>query len=136
MREVYSTRAHAKRALVRQATARVAPTIGHPENNRASRATRVGAKFQVTQLRIWVTPSDAPPSRPFLVMALDLNHDRLLAQDMFPRTPTAEDVEAVLADAMKHSSYASKRVWVCHRERSEAVSPPTPGDASLRSRFA
>ncbi len=56
----------------------------------------------VTQLRIWITPEDAPPSRPFLVMALDLDHDRVLAQDMFPQTPTAEDVEAVLADAINH----------------------------------
>lgn len=56
----------------------------------------------VTQLRLWITPEDAPPSRPVLVMALDLDHDRLLAQDMFPQTPTAEEVEGVLADAMNH----------------------------------
>ncbi len=58
----------------------------------------------VTQLRIWITPEDEPPSRPFIVLVLDLDHDVLPGQDMFPHAPTVEDVEAVLAEAMNKPS--------------------------------
>jgi tetratricopeptide (TPR) repeat protein len=54
----------------------------------------------VTQLRIWVTPEDEPPSRPFLALVFDLDHGLLLDQEIFPDTPTPEKVEAVLADAI------------------------------------
>jgi tetratricopeptide (TPR) repeat protein len=54
----------------------------------------------VAQLRLWITPEDEPPSRPFLVLVFDLDHGRLLDQEMFPATPTPAQVEGVLADAI------------------------------------
>ncbi|MBP7691422.1 MAG: tetratricopeptide repeat protein [Anaerolineales bacterium] len=54
----------------------------------------------VTQLRVWITPEDAPPSRPFLALVLDPEQDLLLGQEMFPEPPTVEQIEGVLADAI------------------------------------
>jgi tetratricopeptide (TPR) repeat protein len=66
------------------------------------RQTRETWGVLVAQLRIWITPDDAPPSRPFLVMVLDLDNDRVPGQDMLSHTPTPDDVETVLAAAMNH----------------------------------
>ena len=49
----------------------------------------------VTQLRLWITPEVEPPSRPFLVLVLDLDNDRVPGQDMLSQTPTPDDVETV-----------------------------------------
>ncbi len=61
----------------------------------------------VAHLRIWITPEDAPPSRPFLAMVLDLDNDRVPGQDMFPQAPTLDEVESVMAHAMNHPAPGS-----------------------------
>src|SRR3990172_221892 len=54
----------------------------------------------VTQLRLWITPEDEPPSRPFLVLVLDLDSDRVPYQDMFPQAPPPGGGEWVWVKAM------------------------------------
>lgn len=77
------------------------PRKRHPKPSDRPQTLETWGAF-VTQLRLWITPDDAPPRRPFIVMVLDLEHGALLAQDIFPEMPTAEEVEGVLANAINH----------------------------------
>ncbi len=61
----------------------------------------------VVQLRLWITPDDAPPWRPYLVMVLDLEHDLVTHHDIAQAAPTPENVEAALAKAMNRPARGS-----------------------------
>lgn len=54
----------------------------------------------VAQLRTWIAPEEGAPYRPYGLLVLDLTHDKLMAMQLFPGPPTAEETEAVLADAI------------------------------------
>ncbi|MBI3764850.1 MAG: hypothetical protein HY260_23665 [Chloroflexi bacterium] len=56
----------------------------------------------VFQLRIWITPEDQSPYRPFVIMVIDLTNDLILNSDMAQTTPDANAVLAVLRNAMNH----------------------------------
>lgn len=54
----------------------------------------------VVQLRLWITPDDAPPTRPYVVMVLDLKHGMVVGSEMFDTAPTPADVHTTLLTAM------------------------------------
>lgn len=53
------------------------------------------------QLRMWITPEDEPPYRPYLLVVVDLDHGYLLASDTLAAPATAADMSAALQKAMR-----------------------------------
>ncbi|MGH2521015.1 MAG: DUF6930 domain-containing protein, partial [Anaerolineales bacterium] len=54
----------------------------------------------VVQLRLWITPDDAPPHRPYLVMVLDLEQGAVVGSEMFEALPAPGEVHQALLKAM------------------------------------
>lgn len=52
------------------------------------------------QLRLWITPEGEAPYQPYIVLVLDLTRDKLLANEIMPQPPTADEIESALAQAM------------------------------------
>jgi tetratricopeptide (TPR) repeat protein len=61
------------------------------------------------QLRVWITPEDEPPHRPFVVMVLDLDHDFILGNDMFAQAPTPDEVFRALRNVIRRPAPGTGR---------------------------
>jgi tetratricopeptide (TPR) repeat protein len=81
------------------------------------------------QLRIWITPEDQPPSRPYMLFILDLDHDLMLGGEMFDHDPSAGDVLDVLLQTMARPQARTggprrpARVVCADRGLAEALAP-------------
>ncbi len=51
-------------------------------------------------MRIWITPPDEPPSRPYLTMVFDVTNDLIVASDLASTEPSPDKVRDVLFKAM------------------------------------
>ncbi len=51
-------------------------------------------------MRIWITPPDEQPSRPYLIMVFDVTNDLIVASDLAPTEPSPDKVRDVLFKAM------------------------------------
>jgi tetratricopeptide (TPR) repeat protein len=63
----------------------------------------------VAQLRVWITPEDGPPTRPAIILILDLDHDFLIPTDLRAEMPSPENVFKALTDIMAKPPKGSGR---------------------------
>ena len=63
----------------------------------------------VQQLRIWITPPDEPPSRPYLIMVLDLTRDFLMGENLLDHAPTPDEVREVIFKTIAKPAKATGR---------------------------
>jgi len=82
-----------------------------------------------TRLRAWIAVAGQLAQRPFLVLALDLDHDRILYHNLLEQPPTSEDVERALAEAMTKPARGSGKprrpttVRLADPELAQALAP-------------
>jgi hypothetical protein len=76
---------------------------------RAARLPQGNATWHATARRApaWITPKNKPPYRPYVILVLDAQSDRIRQTKMEDDRPTPEVVLAALADAMQKPVLAS-----------------------------
>lgn len=78
------------------------------------------------QLRMWISPEDAPPSRPYAIFIVDLDHGLIMALDLTETEPTPEQVRDSLFKAM---SKPAKVTGPARRPKAIGVADPYLGEA-------
>jgi tetratricopeptide (TPR) repeat protein len=68
-----------------------------PERPQVDEVWAVGAR----RLRIWVTPEDQPPYRPYLILVLDMTNERIVGQALADHPPDAEAIFNALQQAIR-----------------------------------
>jgi tetratricopeptide (TPR) repeat protein len=61
----------------------------------------------IHRMRLWITPPNEPPSRPYGLFIFVLENGYALGSDLTPTAPTANDVQAALFKAMRKPPAAS-----------------------------